>query len=130
MAEKKIKMLTTKFNEVNVRNGPGISHLKIFKILKKGYPLQITDNFGNWKKILDVDGNSGWISNTQLSNKKHIIINKNQAYIYKFPLQNSKKIALVKGKKVLAIDRCNVDWCFINDKQIKGWVMKKMIWGY
>ena len=130
MAGKKKKMLTTKFNEVNVRNGPGINHLKIFKMLKKGYPLNITDNFGNWMKIVDVDGNSGWISNTQLSNKKYIIVNSNQVYIYKFPLKNSKKIALVKGKKVFAFNKCNDDWCFINDEEIKGWVMKKGVWGY
>ena len=130
LAEKKKKMLTTKFNEVNVRNGPGLNHLKKFKILKKGYPLKIIDNFDNWKKVVDVNGNSGWVSNSQLSNNRYVIINSSEAYIYKFPLQNSKKIALVKGKKVLALNKCNQNWCQINDNKINGWVMKKEIWGY
>ena len=123
-------MLTTKFNEVNVRNGPGLNHLKKFKILKKGYPLKIIDNFDNWKKVVDVNGNSGWVSNSQLSNNRYVIINSSEAYIYKFPLQNSKKIELVKGKKVLALNKCNQNWCQINDNKINGWVMKKEIWGY
>ena len=123
-------MLFTKYNEVNVRNGPGLNHLKIFKILKKGYPLKVIEVFQNWKKVVDVDGNSGWISNTQLSNKKHVIINSSQAYIYKFPIIESKKIALIRGKKVLELNKCNDDWCLIADKEIKGWVMKKGIWGY
>ena len=123
-------MLTTKFNEVNVRNGPGLNHLKIFKILQKGYPLKVIEVFQNWKKVVDVDGHSGWVSNTQLSNKKYVILNINQAYIYKFPVKESKKIALIKGKKVLELNKCNDAWCLIADKEIRGWVMKSGIWGY
>ena len=36
--------MTTKYNEVNVRNGPGLNHLVIYKILIKGYPLKIISN--------------------------------------------------------------------------------------
>ena len=41
VGSKKNKYLTTRYNEVNVRNGPGLNNLILFKILKKGYPLLI-----------------------------------------------------------------------------------------
>ena len=48
--------MTTKYNEVNVRNGPGLNHLKVYKIFRKGYPLKVTKEFENWKKVSDYRG--------------------------------------------------------------------------
>ena len=42
-ASKKNKYLTTRYDEVNVRNGPGLNNLVLFKILKKGYPLLVIE---------------------------------------------------------------------------------------
>ena len=83
LSEKK-KIMTTKYNEVNVRNGPGLNHLVIFKILKKGYPLKIISNFENWSKITDVDGIEGWVSNSQLTTKKYVIIISKKSFYTNF----------------------------------------------
>ena len=121
--------MTTKYNEVNVRNGPGLNHLVIYKILIKGYPLKIISNFENWSKIVDVNGIEGWISNSQLTAKKYIIITSNSEFLYKFPNIKSKKIAKVMKNLVLENKKCNASWCFVKEKEIEGWVRKKGIWG-
>ena len=77
--------MTTKYSEPNVRNGPGLNHLVIYKILKKGYPLKIISNFENWSKVSDVNGIEGWISNSQLTEKKYVIITSKNEFLYKFP---------------------------------------------
>ena len=76
----KIKFLSTKFNEVNVRNGPGLNHLLKYKILVEGYPLRVIDEFENWKKVEDFNGKFGWVSSSQLSIKKSIITLANKIY--------------------------------------------------
>ena len=48
--EKKI-FFSTKYNEVNLRNGPGTNHLILYKILKKGYPVLVLEEFENWKEF-------------------------------------------------------------------------------
>jgi len=121
--------MTTKYNEVNVRNGPGLNHLVIYKILKKGYPLIIISNFENWSKVSDINGAMGWISNSQLTEKKYVIITSSYEYLYKFPNERSKKIAKVMKNFVLENEKCNVEWCFVKEKEIEGWVRKKGIWG-
>ena len=121
--------MTTKYNEVNVRNGPGLNHLVIYKILKKGYPLIIISNFENWSKVSDVDGIIGWVSNSQLTDKRYVIITSNSEYIYKFPNVRSKKIAKVMKNFVLENEKCSEEWCFVKEKEIEGWVRKKGIWG-
>jgi len=129
-SETKKKFMTTKFNEVNVRNGPGLDHLKIYKIYKKGYPLEIIQKFENWKKVSDHQGLSGWISNSQLSDQKYVIMQEKEGYIFKFPNIESKKIALVKKNYVLKCEKCELDWCLIKDQKIKGWVKRQDVWGF
>jgi len=69
----KIIFFSTKFNEVNVRNGPGLNHLLLYKILVKGYPLKEISEFENWKKVQDFSGRIGWISKSQLSRQSMLL---------------------------------------------------------
>ena len=125
----KIKFLSTKFNEVNVRNGPGLNHLLKYKILVEGYPLRVIDEFENWKKIEDFDGKIGWVSTSQLSIKKSIITLTDKIYLYKFPSLNSKKIAIVEKNKVMNFVKEKGDWLLVESNKIKGWIKKDGTWG-
>ena len=127
--EIKKNILTTKYNEVNLRNGPGLNHLIIYKILIKGYPLKVLEEFGNWRRIIDVNGISGWVSNSQLSEKKYSIVVSNEIYIYKFPDISSKKIAKVKKNLILKNEKCLKSWCLMKKDKIEGWILKKHLWG-
>lgn len=120
--------MTTKFNEVNVRNGPGLNHLKIYKILKKGYPLLVIEVFENWKRVVDINGINGWVANSQLSEKPYAIVEVIEDYLYKFPLEKSKKTALVKKNFVFEKERCNQKWCLVKNDNIKGWIKKSSLW--
>ena len=126
---KKNKYLITKYDEVNVRNGPGLNNLILFKILKKGYPLLIVENFEDWFRIEDVEGRKGWVSKTQLSNQLSAIVISSAENIYKFPNRNSKVLAIVKRNFVIEVAKCRENWCKVSEKEIKGWVNKDGLWG-
>ena len=127
-ASKKNKYLTTRYNEVNVRNGPGLNNLILFKILKKGYPLLIIEKFENWYRIVDFNNNKGWISKTQLSNDSYVIIVKSEK-VLKFPNHNSKILAIAKINFILELEKCRKKWCKVKSDKVKGWVPKKSLWG-
>ena len=129
VASKKNKYLTTRYNEVNVRNGPGLNNLILFKILKKGYPLLIIEKFENWYRVVDFNGNKGWISKTQLSNDSYVIIVKRSEKVLKFPNHNSKILALAKMNFILELEKCRKKWCKVKSDKIKGWVPKQSLWG-
>ncbi len=129
VASKKNKYLTTRYNEVNVRNGPGLNNLILFKILKKGYPLLIIEKFENWYRVIDFDDNKGWVSKTQLSSDSYVIVIKDSEKILKFPNYNSKVLAFVKNNFILKLDKCRKKWCMVTSEKIKGWVPKKSLWG-
>lgn len=125
----KINFFSTKFNEVNVRNGPGLNHLLIYKILVKGYPLKEISDFDNWKKIQDFSGRVGWISESQLTSQRYIITIVPDQYLFKFPTNNSKKIAFVQKESILKIVKENEGWLLLESDGVKGWISKKSVWG-
>ena len=129
MFASKINFFSTKFNEVNVRNGPGLNHLLLYKILVKGYPLKEISDFDNWKKIEDFSGRVGWISKSQLSREEYVITILPDQYLYKFPANNSKKIATVKKESLLKIIRETEGWLLLESDGVKGWITKNAVWG-
>tara|TARA_B100000700_G_scaffold264858_1_gene302872 strand:+ start:94 stop:564 length:471 start_codon:yes stop_codon:yes gene_type:complete len=126
--EKK-KFLTTKYDEANIRNGPGLKNLIVYKILHKGYPLKIIGVFENWKKIEDFSGRTGWISNSQLSSDEFAIVTANKAYIHMFPDSTSKLTAEAHKGVILSIIKCKEKWCKIIGKGHQGWIKKNILWG-
>ena len=125
----KINFFSTKFNEVNVRNGPGLNHLLIYKILIKGYPLKVISEFDNWKKVRDFSGRVGWISKSQLTSERYVITIIPDQYLYKFPKIESKKIALVKKESLLKLIREHEGWLLLESDGVKGWITKNAVWG-
>ncbi|MDG1709030.1 MAG: SH3 domain-containing protein, partial [Emcibacteraceae bacterium] len=43
-------------DKTNMRTGPGIEYPIDWIYLKEDYPLKVTAEYGNWRKIEDVDG--------------------------------------------------------------------------
>ena len=125
--DKKI-FFSTKYNEVNVRNGPGKNHLIIYKIFNKGYPLVLLDEFDSWKKVTDFKNRVGWISMSQLSKDKFGITN-NKSILYMFPNAEQKIVAELGYSLTFKITKCRAEWCKIDVDGISGWIQKSKFWG-
>tara|TARA_Y100000991_G_C21932540_1_gene331512 strand:- start:55 stop:516 length:462 start_codon:yes stop_codon:yes gene_type:complete len=127
---KKNKYLSTKYDEVNLRNGPGLNQLVLYKILIKGYPLEIKEEYENWYKVTDYKKRVGWVSKSQLSNISYGILTSDSQKLYKFPNISSKQLAVVKSEYILKVIKCKDEWCKVEDKKVKGWILKKYLWGF
>ena len=57
-----------------MRSGPGRKYPVIFEIRQKGYPLKITAEFNNWRKVVTSDKLTGWIHTQLLSSFRTGII--------------------------------------------------------
>mgnify|MGYP001204364547 CR=1 FL=1 len=128
---KKKNFYSTKYNEVNIRIGPGINHLKLYKILIKGYPLEIIEEFENWFKIRDYKKREGWVSKTQLKKENFVIVTSPSSNLHKFPNSKSKILAIAEKEFIFKILKCKKEWCNVSDtKKIRGWVKKNDLWGF
>lgn len=126
--EKK-EFLSTKYNKVNMRIGPGKSYEVSQQFLAVGVPLLVISSFDNWKEIKDFRGSTGWVSKTQLSSKRFGIITQKKVNIKVFPKENSKIKYRLHTNVIFKILRCKKSWCKIGLDNGTGWVLKKNFWG-
>ena len=129
LANEKNYFLTLRYNEANVRQGPSVDHPIKFIIKKKYLPVKIIDSYDNFKKIIDINNNSGWIHRSQLFKKKSAINIKNNLLIFSQPKIYSKPIAKLEKGRLVLIKKCKENWCKVNTDNFLGWIKKENLWG-
>ena len=120
--------LSLKKNKVNVRYGPSFESPVKFIYNKIDLPIKLIDKKENWRRILDVKNNSGWIHSSQLK-QINSIITLSDKILFKRPTIFSKPISKIKKGRVLIIQNCQTNWCKIKTNNIKGWIQRKNLWG-
>lgn len=121
--------LSLKNNEVNVRVGPSKKHPIKFTYNKKYLPIEVLEKSATWRKIKDLENNSGWIHISQLSKRKTAINIKNNSLLYQKSTIYSKKIAKLEVGRLVIIKKCKEKWCKIISGNYRGWIFKKSLWG-
>jgi SH3-like domain-containing protein len=122
------KFVSLKKNKVNVRYGPSFDS-KIKYIYKKiNLPIKQIDQKENFRRIVDLKNNSGWIHVSQLKKANSIIILENKI-LFKKPTNLSKPIARLEKGRLLVIKKCENQWCSITTEDYSGWVKAEKIWG-
>ena len=120
--------LILKNNEVNVRYGPGFDYPVQYVYKKKNLPVKIIDESWEWKKIIDLKKNSGWIHDTQLKKGKSFILLEDQI-LFKKPTKYSKPLLKIAKGRLLLVKKCKKNWCKVKTKNYLGWVITNNIWG-
>ena len=120
--------LSLKKNKVNVRYGPSFESEVKYIYKKINLPIKQIDKKENWRRIIDLKNNSGWIHLSQLKPVNSIITLKDKV-LFKKPSSYAKPIALIKAGKLLIIKKCESNWCNVKTDKYSGWINKKNIWG-
>ena len=120
--------LSLKKSKVNVRYGPGFDSPIKFVYKKINLPIKQIDKKENWRRIIDLKNNSGWIHWSQLKLINSIIPLENKILFKKASIF-SQPLAKIKKGRVLIIQKCDNDWCKIKTGKFKGWIKNDNIWG-
>ena len=120
--------LSLKKNKVNVRYGPSFEFPIKYVYTKINFPIKQIDKKENFRRIIDIKNNSGWIHISQLKKINSVITLKDKI-MFKKPTFFSKPIAQVKKGRLLVIQDCTKEWCKVKTDNFKGWVNKKNLWG-
>ena len=120
--------LSLKKDKVNVRYGPSFESPVKFIYKKINLPIKQIDEKENWRRIIDLKNNSGWIHQSQLK-KVNSIISLEDKILFKKPSKFSKPLAKIKRGRVLIYQKCENDWCKVKSEKFKGWVKIDNIWG-
>ena len=120
--------LSLKKNKVNVRYGPGFEYPIKYIYKKINLPIKQIDKKENFRRIIDLKNNSGWIHVSQLK-KINSIIPKEDKILFNKPSNFSKPLAKIEKGRVLLLQNCNKSWCKVKIRSFKGWIKIENTWG-
>ena len=122
------KMMSVATSKANVRTGPSAGY-DILWTVSKYTPFEILETKGNWQKVKDFAGDTGWIHKSVLSDTPSVIVKTKEANLREDP--GSKEILWVLGKTYpLKFIEKKGNWFHVKDSEVNGWLHKSTVWGF
>jgi SH3-like domain-containing protein len=119
-----------------MRVGPGRDYKVEWMYTKRGLPLEILQEYDNWRKVRDSEGEEGWILQSLLSGQRTAIVTpwktgESNALVglRQAPNENAPKIALLEPGVVAEVDECIQGWCRVSVEKINGYAAQAELWG-
>ena len=116
-------------NEVNLRTGPGVRYPVEWVFIKRNLPIQITAEFGTWRRIRDWQGTEGWVHQTMLSGKRTLIVTGGIQPLRRDPDGAANVVARAEERVIGRLLGCEGDWCQVDIADIRGWMKRANFWG-
>src|SRR5688572_20712563 len=127
------RFVSLKSDEVNVRRGPGEEYEVAFKYVRAGLPVEITQEFDNWRKIRDSEGSEGWVFHSLLSGERTALVAPWEP-AGRFPTHldadtASAVVAYLEPRVVADVGECTGTWCHVSGNGFAGWIPQERLWG-
>ena len=121
--------VSLKKNKVNVRYGPSFDSDIKYVYKKINLPIKQIDKKENFRRIIDLKNNSGWIHVSQLTRINSVIAT-NDKILFKKPTSFAKPIALIKKGRLLIVQKSEKKLCEIKTDNFNGWIKTDDLWGF
>jgi SH3-like domain-containing protein len=123
------RFVSLKAGEANVRRGPSLTHKIDWVFTRRAMPLEVTAEFGHWRRVRDRDGVGGWVHYALLSGVRSVIVERDLLPLYLKPEMKSAVNAYAELGVVAGLGRCQEQLCRIVAAGYKGWAEKTGLWG-
>lgn len=130
------RFASLKSARVNMRVGPGSDYKITWMYVKRGLPIEIIQEFDNWRKVRDPQGNEGWILHSLLSGKRTAIVspwdkgqNELMVSMFNSPDGSAHLSAKIEPGVIAKINYCENQWCELSAGPANGFVKQDFLWG-
>jgi SH3-like domain-containing protein len=129
------RFVSLKSSRVNSRIGPGLNYAVDWIYMKPGLPMEIIQEYDNWRRVRDSDGLEGWINQSLLSGRRTGIVapwqkgKDTQISLLAEPGRNKSVVTPLKSGVIGAIQSCNGEWCEMSFDGHTGWISQPLVWG-
>lgn len=128
------RFVSLKPARANIRVGPGRDYAVSWLFMKAGLPVEIIQEYDNWRRIRDADGTEGWIYQSLLSGKRTAMTapwekSERLLELRSSPEPTASIIAHVEAGVIANIRECNGEWCRLEVNKVRGWLPQRELWG-
>lgn len=131
------RFVSLKAKRVNLRIGPGRDYAVAWLYTKSGVPMEVIQEYDNWRRVRDAEGTEGWVYQSLLSGERTAIAapwkrgSGDTGFInmHREARSNADVIARLEPGVVVAVKACNGEWCEAEAEGLSGWMAQSEIWG-
>ena len=122
------RYVSLKAGESNVRRGPSLTHRIDWVFVRRNMPLRVTAEYGHWRRVVDREGQGGWVHYSLLSGVRTVIIDEVTPVLTR-PMLGAQEAAVFEAGVIARVDECERDWCRLSAGGYRGWAPKGTYWG-
>lgn len=123
------RFVSLKASQANVRRGPSLSHRIDWVFQRRNMPLQVVAEYGHWRRVVDREGQGGWVHYTMLSGSRTVLINGTTTPLRAKPDDTAIENAMLEPDVIARLGECDAQWCKLNAGGYRGWAPKAALWG-
>ena len=100
-------------------------------MLGRGFPLKVVGRRGEWLQVQDFENDKGWILGTLTGKTAYHIVKAKTANVRTAPSTSSRIVGKVSYGDTLRTLERRTGWVKVQrDGGIRGWVSRKLLWGW
>ena len=124
------RFVSLRASEANVRRGPSLSHRIDWVFKRRDMPLQVIAEYGHWRRVIDRDGQGGWVHFRMLSGARTAIVEGDRQVVMRSrPDDDAGETAMLEPGVIGRLGECDPEWCRLSAGGYRGWVHRTSLWG-
>ena len=124
------EMVSVNRSVINMRGGAGTQHDALWA-LDRGYPLEVTARKGKWLKVRDFENDTGWVYRPLVGKTPHHVVKARLANIRSGTSTRSRIVGKAQQGDVLRTIERRGGWVKVQQEGgTKGWVARRLLWGW
>ena len=114
----------------NARRGPSLDQRVDWEFVRQGLPLEVTAEYGQWRRVRDADGAGGWVHHALLSGvRTALVLGEAPVDLRAAPGEDAAVRAVAQPGVIARLEACKAAWCEVSTGGVEGWLPRETIWG-
>lgn len=124
------RYVSMRADSANARRGPSLDQRVDWEFLKRGLPLRITAEYGQWRRVEDADGMGGWVHQALLSGTRTGLVRGEETVGLRRKAGDSAgTVALLEPGVIVRVEACEDGWCAVTAGKFDGYLPQAVLWG-
>jgi SH3-like domain-containing protein len=126
------RFVSLRSEEVNLRTGPGVRYPVEWVFVRRQMPVEILQEFENWRRVRDREGTEGWVHQSMLAGRRTGVVLGEGGRAHELkrrPEEGAPALARIEPGVIVTLIECAGGWCRTEAGGFRGWLPRGAIWG-
>jgi len=124
------RFVSMRAETANARRGPSLDQRVDWEFMHRGMPLEVTAEYGQWRRVVDAEGKGGWVHHMLLSGvRSALVLGDAPVPVRAEPDAGGRVVAFAEPGAIGRLEACRNAWCEIDSGSVEGWLPRAGLWG-